>query len=58
MSLSFATLLRTRLLLLEFHGEHKRRLLEHGLLPGTADELPVRALLQQQAAPLEVYWAP
>ena len=58
MSLSCPVLLRTRLLLLEFHGEPKRRLLARGLLPGTADELPVRALLQQQSTPLEVYWAP
>lgn len=58
MSLSFPALLRTRLLLLVFQGDHKRSLLERGLLPGAADGLPVRALLQQQATPLEVYWAP
>lgn len=57
-SLTMSALCNTRRLLLGFRGERKHAVLQRALEPGPVDELPVRALLQQARAPLEVHWSP
>jgi 6-phosphogluconolactonase/glucosamine-6-phosphate isomerase/deaminase len=55
-SLTLATLLKTRSLVVSFEGQMKRRVLEEALAPGPVEELPVRALLHQDSVPVDVYW--
>ncbi|HEY7750611.1 MAG TPA: 6-phosphogluconolactonase [Aestuariivirgaceae bacterium] len=57
-SLTLATLLDTKALAISFEGEMKRRVLERALAPGPVEELPVRALFNQDRAPVDVYWSP
>lgn len=58
LSLTMSALCNTRRLLLGFRGERKHAVLQRALEPGPVDALPVRALLQQALAPLEVHWSP
>jgi 6-phosphogluconolactonase len=58
LSLTLAELLETDLLALHITGAVKRAVLERALEPGSEIDLPVRALLRQQRAALEVYHAP
>jgi 6-phosphogluconolactonase len=55
-SLTLATLLKTRSLVVSFEGQMKRQVFEQALAPGPAEELPVRALLRQDSVPVDVYW--
>jgi 6-phosphogluconolactonase len=55
-SLTLATLLKTRSLVVSFEGQTKRQVFEQALAPGPAEELPVRALLRQDSVPVDVYW--
>ena len=55
-SLTLATLLKTRSLVVSFEGQMKRRIFEEALAPGPVEELPVRALLHQDSVPVDVYW--
>jgi 6-phosphogluconolactonase len=55
-SLTLATLLKTRSLVVSFEGQMKRQVFEQALAPGPAEELPVRALLSQNSVPVDVYW--
>jgi len=47
---------RHRILLLR--GEGKREVFERALEPGNARELPIRAAIDLEGAPLHVYWCP
>lgn len=58
LSLTLAALLDTDLLALHITGTAKLAMLERARQPGSELELPVRALLRQQRASLEVYHAP
>ncbi|MBI1751597.1 MAG: 6-phosphogluconolactonase [Acidobacteria bacterium] len=58
LSLSLRTLLEARDLVLMISGPGKRRTLERALEEGSAEDLPVRAILRQTAAPVSVFWAP
>lgn len=51
-TLTLASLLRSRVILLLIFGEEKRRVLDN------AEGLPVSALLQQTQTPLRILWAP
>lgn len=57
MTLTLNTLLRAERLLLHVIGESKWLLLQTALQPGPVNELPVRALLQQDRVLLEIYQA-
>ena len=57
-SLTPAALLATRRLDLLFFGEEKRAVFEKAAEGGPVAEFPVRCVLRQEAAPLQVYWAP
>lgn len=54
---TLVSLLNTRRLILHITGEKKRKLLDEAQHPGSCLTLPVRAIVQQQKVPLEVYWA-
>jgi 6-phosphogluconolactonase len=58
MSLNLSALLDARRIGLLIQGEDKWRTLERALGEGPVETMPVRAVLRQQRAPLEVLWAP
>lgn len=58
MSLTLASLLRCRRLVLLIAGDAKRDVLESALEDGPVTEMPVRALLRQTAVPVDIFWAP
>jgi 6-phosphogluconolactonase len=58
LSLTLATLLDTDLLALHVTGPSKLATLQRASQPGSALEMPVRALLEQRRAKLEIYHAP
>ena len=57
-SLNLSALLDSRRIVLHFEGEAKWQVYQRARMPGAAAELPVRAILQQKEAPVDVYWAP
>jgi 6-phosphogluconolactonase len=57
LSLGLSAILNARLILVLFQGMDKHAVLETAKTPGSALELPIRALLNQDAAPVEVHWA-
>ena len=58
LSLTLATLLDTDLLALHVTGPSKLATLQRASSPGSALEMPVRALLEQRRVELEIYHAP
>ena len=58
LSLTLPTLLDTDLLALHVTGDSKLATLRRASCPGSALEMPVRALLEQRRVPLEIYHAP
>ena len=57
-SLTPRALLSSRRIDLLFFGEEKRAVFEQAAQPGDPDEYPVRAVLDQDRAPVTVFWAP
>ncbi|MEQ8516288.1 MAG: 6-phosphogluconolactonase [Chromatocurvus sp.] len=57
LSLSLAAVLAATRLYLHFTGSAKWATFERALLPGPVADLPVRALLRQQSAPVQVCYA-
>ena len=57
-TLTLAALLDTGLLALHVEGEEKRHVLEAAFGEGAVSDLPVRAVLGQQATPVTIYWCP
>jgi 6-phosphogluconolactonase len=57
-SLNLAALLDARRIVLHIEGDAKWAVYQRARTPGTAAELPVRAVLQQKEVPVDVYWAP
>ncbi len=57
-SLTVRSLLDAHEVNLLFFGETKRAVYEQSLQPGPVEEYPVRALVQQERVPVNVYWAP
>ncbi len=58
LSLTLPTMLDTDLLVLHVTGDSKLATLRRASCPGSALEMPVRALLEQRRVPLEIYHAP
>jgi 6-phosphogluconolactonase len=58
LSLTLPTLLDTDLLVLHITGDAKLETLRRASCPGSALEMPVRALLEQRRVPLQIYHAP
>jgi 6-phosphogluconolactonase len=58
MTLTVSALLRSQQLILLITGEEKLAVLRKAQMQGDVADMPIRALLQQQKIPLQVYWAP
>jgi 6-phosphogluconolactonase len=57
-SLNLAALLDARRIVLHIEGDKKWQVYQRARQPGSATELPIRAILQQKEVPVDVYWAP
>jgi 6-phosphogluconolactonase len=57
LSLSARTLLDARAIVFLLEGESKWAVYQKARLPGAIEAMPARALLLQEAVPVEVYWA-
>ena len=57
-SLNLAALLDARRIILHIEGEAKWQVYQKARAAGSPSEMPVRAVLQQQEVPVDVYWAP
>lgn len=57
-SLNLAALFDARRIILHIEGEAKWQVYQKARAPGSANELPVRAVLHQQEVPVDVYWSP
>lgn len=57
-TLSLLRLLKTRALYLHIEGEEKAETLKRALAAGPVEEMPVRAVLRQEAVPLTIVWSP
>jgi 6-phosphogluconolactonase len=58
LSLSLHGLKQSKRLILLLTGEEKLAVFKQALQPGTIEDMPVRAVLQQTTVPVELYWAP
>ena len=58
MSLTLPVILDSRQLFLHIVGQDKKNVLETATAGGSAEEMPIRFVLNQQSTPLSVYWAP
>ena len=58
MTLSLAGLLKSKSLVLLITGDEKLSVLRAAQAGSDVNEMPIRALLQQQQVPLTIYWAP
>lgn len=58
MSLNLAALLDARRIVLHIEGDAKWQVYQRARAPGSAAELPVRAILHQKEVPVDVFWAP
>jgi 6-phosphogluconolactonase len=57
-SLNLAALLDARRIVLHIEGDVKWQVYQRARMPGSAAELPVRAILHQKEVPVDVFWAP
>jgi 6-phosphogluconolactonase len=57
-SQNFAALLDARRIILHFTGEAKWQVYQRAKQSGSMTDLPVRALLQQQQTPIDIFWSP
>jgi 6-phosphogluconolactonase len=57
-SLNLAALLDARRIVLHIEGESKWHVYQKARMPGSAAELPIRAILHQKEVPVDVYWSP
>ncbi|QWF70348.1 6-phosphogluconolactonase [Methylomonas paludis] len=58
MSLTVAGLLKCERLIILITGEDKLEVFDQAMKPGAVEDMPIRALLNQEKVPVEMYWAP
>jgi 6-phosphogluconolactonase len=58
MTLTLAGLMRSKRLLLLITGDEKLAVLRQAQAGSDVNQMPIRAVLQQQLVPVDVYWAP
>jgi 6-phosphogluconolactonase len=58
LSLNLAALLQSRRICLQISGARKWQVYQRARSGGRAEELPIRAILRQEAVPVDVYWCP
>lgn len=57
MTLTLPTILEAKLVVLHIEGEEKWKVLQQAIIPGPVEALPVRAVLNQEQAVVEIYYA-
>lgn len=58
LTFSFASLSDARFLVLHIEGQAKKDVLEKAKADSDETEMPIRAVLNRAASPLQIYWAP
>ncbi len=58
MTLTLPAILGSRQIFLHITSQSKYEVLQQALIDGPAEEMPIRFVLQQQATPLTIFWAP
>jgi 6-phosphogluconolactonase len=58
LSLTLAGLLKCERLIILLTGEDKLAVFDQAMKPGSIEDMPIRALLNQEKVPVELYWAP
>lgn len=58
MTLSLTRLLASRQIFIHLCGEGKTPVLTEALGEGATEDMPIRAVLRQDATPVDIYWAP
>jgi len=58
LSLTLAGLLKCERLIILLTGEDKLAVFDQAMKPGPVEDMPIRALLNQEKVPVEVYWSP
>jgi 6-phosphogluconolactonase len=58
LSLTFAGLMKCERLIILLTGEDKLSVFDSAMKPGSFEDMPIRALLNQEKVPVEMYWAP
>jgi 6-phosphogluconolactonase len=58
LSLNLAALLQSRQIYLQLIGALKWRVYQRAGAEGSAEDMPIRAILRQSAVPVDVYWCP
>lgn len=56
MTLTLATLLNAKMIVLHLVGEEKWQVLHNAIGEGNVEDLPIRAVLNQQRVPVEIYY--
>lgn len=58
LSMTLAGLLKCDRIIILLTGEDKLAVFDHATRPGSVEDMPIRALLNQETVPVELYWAP
>ena len=58
LSMTIAGLLKCERLIILLSGEDKLAVFDQAMKPGPVEDMPIRALLNQDKVPVEMYWAP
>lgn len=58
LTLTLAGLLKCERLIILLTGEDKLAVFDEAMKPGPVEDMPIRALLNQEKVPVELYWAP
>lgn len=58
LTLTLSGLLKCERLIILITGEDKLDVFEQAMKPGKIEDMPIRALLNQEKVPVELYWAP
>ena len=58
LSLTLSGLLKCERLIILITGEDKLEVFDQAMKPGPVEAMPIRGLLNQEKAPVELYWAP
>ena len=58
LTLTARAILNSRKIVLHIVGDKKWQVYQDALIAGSADELPIRVVLDQDQAPVDVYWNP
>ena len=58
LSMTLSGLLKCERLIILLTGEDKLEVFDQAMKPGPVEEMPIRALLNQEKVPVELYWAP